>query len=58
MELRKYDFGKDFNNEEYVELIKKNLNIYKSLLSATKENLKDIDKDIVNICKQQLNVYN
>ena len=57
MELSKYDF-EDFDDQKYTECIKDVLNTYMQLLSATGENFKGIDEDIVNICNEQLAVYN
>ena len=56
MELKKYKF-KDFNDEEHTNCIKDTLRRYQSLLSATKDNFAEIDKDIVAICKKQLKLY-
>ena len=56
-ELKKYDF-KDFNDDKHANCIKDTLKTYQSLLSATKENFKEIDADIVKICEKQLTIYN
>lgn len=56
MELKKYKF-KYFNDKEHANYIKYTLKTYQSLLSATKENFKNIDKDIVKICEKQLKLY-
>ena len=56
MELKKYEF-KDFNDKEHANCIKDALRRYQSLLSATKDNFAEIDKDIVAICEKQLKLY-
>ena len=44
--------------KEHANSIKYTLKTYQRLLSATKENFKEIDADIVKICKKQLTIYN
>ena len=57
MELKKYDF-KDFNDDKHADCIKETLKAYQRLLSATKDNFAEIDKDVVKICENQLTIYN
>ena len=44
--------------KEHANSIKYTLKTYQRLLSATKENFKEIDSDIVKICEKQLTIYN
>ena len=56
MQLKKYKV-KDFNDKEHANYIKYTLKTYQSLLSATKDNFAEIDKDVVKICEKQLKLY-